>query len=135
MNGEKGFLLRHRYPMAIWLWQTALLTWAIIRQFTTWVVSSRWSHGLNTSLPDPSVVSLRHSTLSVSIFMYRLNWLPRSGVSSSWSCSCPQLWLCPCGIFPYYRRSRIYAQAYNYIVTVLFSTHANTHAHVHNGLN
>lgn len=59
--------------------------------------SFRWSHGLNTSLPSPSRLSLRHCSFSRSIFWYS----PYSRPLSAGSCSpshphpCPWPWPCP----------------------------------------
>lgn len=60
--------------------------------------SFRWSHGLNTSLPSPSRLSLRHCSFSMSMRWYS----PYSRPLSAGSCSpaqpqpCPCPWPCPC---------------------------------------
>lgn len=59
--------------------------------------SFRWSHGLNTSFPSPSLLSFRHCSFSRSIRRYS----PYSRPLSAGSCSpshpqpCPCPWPCP----------------------------------------
>lgn len=57
----------------------------------TFSLSVRWSHGLNTSFPSPSLVSLRHCSFSMSMRWYSAYSKPRSAGSCS---SSQQPWLC-----------------------------------------
>ena len=59
----------------------------------TFSKSNLFSHALNTSLPEPSRFSFKHSTSSSLIFEYKLYSNPISGVSSwLWSPSQPCRW-------------------------------------------
>lgn len=49
----------------------------------TFSLSVRWSHGLNTSFPSPSLVSLRHCSFSMSMRWYSAYSRPRSAGSCS----------------------------------------------------
>lgn len=61
--------------------------------------SFRWSHGLNTSFPSPSLLSFRHCSFSRSIRRYSPYSRPLSAGSCSPShpqpCPCPCPWPCP----------------------------------------
>lgn len=67
-----------------------------LRMFTTvtFSLSLRWSHGLKTSFPSPSLLSFRHCIFSTSIRPYRSSSRPRSG--GSCSPAQPQPRPCPC---------------------------------------
>lgn len=79
--------------LAYWLNRARLFTWSCLHTnfnyyLLTWAVSIRFSQVLNTVFPEPSILSFRHSTLSLSIFSNKLYWSPISSSFDPWS----QLW-------------------------------------------